>query len=164
MGRNKIISVAPILSIAFGGLGAFYTILGCLLCRSIEDPESVLTGQIFVLIGLCMLLAAFIIFLFHRSRKKKIEQLVENGRYVWCRVVNIIPNTSVNFNGQHPYIVVCEYTDHCDHTYRFKSSSLRFSPDRRIIGQQVRVFYQNENFRPYYVEISRLVPELAESE
>ena len=162
MGKNKVIAVAPILSIVFGGLGAFYTILGYFLCAYPEDLDAMLTGRVFVVIGLCILLAALIIFICHKNRQQKIEQLVENGRYIWCRVVNIVPNTTINFNGQHPYMLVCEYTDHCNHTYRFKSSSLRYPPDRRIIGQQVRVFYQNENFRPYYVELSRLIPELSD--
>ena len=163
MRKNKIISVAPILAITFGIMGGFYTILGYCLSRSLADPDAMLTGQIFVVIGLCMLLAAMIVFICHRNRKNQIAQLVENGQYIWCRVVDIVPNTAVTFNNQHPYIVLCQYTDHCDHTHQFKSCSLRFAPDRRIIGQQVRVYYQNENFQPYYVELSRLIPELSDA-
>lgn len=163
MGKNKVISVAPMLAVIFGIMGGFYTILGYCLHNSPADPDAMLTGQIFVVLGLCMLLAAVIAFICHRNRKNQIIQLVENGQYIWCQVVDIVPNTSITFHNQHPYMVLCQYTDHCDHTYRFKSCNLRFAPDRRIIGQQVRVFYQNDNFRPYYVELSRLVPELDES-
>ena len=160
MANKKTLSAASILAIVFSVMGVFYTVLGYCLYRFPEDPESEIVGQIFVLIGIGMLCGACIALYCHFRRRKQIEQLVENGQYIWCQIVDILPNTSVTINNRHPYFILCQYTDHCDHTYQFKSCNLKYSPDRRIIGQQVRVYYLHDNFKPYYVELSRVLPDM----
>lgn len=101
-------------------------------------------GAVFAAVGIIPLIGSLV-----GSRKRK--KLMENGRQLHAVVERTDINTSVRYNGRHPYIVYCTYQDiGADVTYRFKSRSLMQDPGYAP-GDPIEVFVDPEDYSNYVV-------------
>lgn len=87
------------------------------------------------------------------------KKIRNSGRKLYAVVEEIVLNTSLSLNGQHPYLIYCIYRDeYSDKIYRFKSGSVWTNPNPVVRpGDTVPVFVDERNFRHYYVDVESLL-------
>lgn len=154
---------AGIVSIVFGVLGLIYFILGMTLGIFPADEEDLTVGIFFAILGGVFLLIALIIFLCTVFRKKHLQTIVEAGRYLWGEIVDILPNYNVQANSSSgAYVILVRYTDRHGRIHIFRSPVQKTYPDRSVIGKQVKVYYENDSFKNYYVDLEGVLPPVIE--
>lgn len=106
-------------------------------------------GGLFLIIGLSFVISRLKRF----NRQKKVR---ENGYYIMATVANFYENTSVSFNGVHPFVLECQYEDLATGILHiFTSQDLFFYP-QDVLDKDVRVFVDRANFENYYVDTESL--------
>lgn len=155
---------AGIVSIAFGVLGLIYFILGMALSIFPADEEDLTVGIFFAILGGVFLLIALIIFLCTVFRKKHLQTIVEAGRYLWGEIVDILPiyNVQTTSNSSGTYVILVRYIDRYGRIHIFRSPVQKTYPDRSVIGKQVKIYYENESFKQYYVDLEGVLPPVIE--
>lgn len=79
------------------------------------------------------------------------KELLANGRRLQATVESIDLNSSVSYNGRHPYVIFCTYQDVYNNvTYRFKSGNLRRHPGFAP-GDTVDVYVDPQDYSKYTV-------------
>ncbi len=151
-------SVLDILGIIFAPLGLMQVLLGIGL-RNGTGESLFLTvfggvGGLFLLLGILFLVfAAF--------RRSAIRELIAEGHYVMATVTSVQPNYNITVNGRNPYVAECSYTDPMTGTlHLFRSRNIYFDPTSILLDAQVPVYCREGQYRLYYVDVDRLLPEV----
>ncbi|MDE7222166.1 MAG: DUF3592 domain-containing protein [Acetatifactor sp.] len=101
-------------------------------------------GAIFAAVGIIPLICSL-------ASSKKAKKLMATGRQLHAVVEYTDINTSVAYNGRHPFIVFCTYQDSgSGMTYRFKSRNLMRNPGYAP-GDPIEVFVDPEDYSHYTV-------------
>lgn len=151
-----------LLGIIYTLMGGLFLVLGICLMLLPSDPESATTGSIFTLVGGIFLILGIVFLIIEYRKAEQARQLLNSGRYVWGEIIELAPNTSVRINGRHPYIAVVKHIDSRGQTHIFKSRNLRIYPDPSVIGKQVKIYYRDASYTPYYVDIESVLPNVIE--
>lgn len=107
-------------------------------------------GLIFVVLGVIFLVVAV-------NRYKAIKALLEEGRYVTARVIDVIQNRSVRINGRFPYKIICQYDgNYGGAPHVFESDNIINHPGD-IMNYFVKVYVDKSNWNLYYVDDSSLM-------
>lgn len=154
-------SAGHVVSLVFGVLGVVYLLIGAAIGWESETNEA-LVGMIFLLLGVAFLLAAIGIQIGIWAHIRKLRKLVEGGKYLWGEIVQIVPNYSVQVNGKCLYNILVRHTATDGTVHIFKSPNHRLYPDPSIIGKQVRIYYADGRFKPYYVSLDGVLPRVVE--
>jgi hypothetical protein len=152
------ITAGNIVCIILGAIGCIYLAVGISLLLSYGDEEAFGAGLTFALFGSLLLLSIGIVLLIEWRRRTFIRQLVENQRYIWCTIESVELNRNISINGRHPYYAVVRYRDHTGTIRTFRSRNVMNLPNS-IIGQQIKVYVDESNYRRYYVDLDRVLPE-----
>ena len=115
----------------------------------------------------CLFLALGIVFLVLEIKKRNLsKRLLTEGYYIYAEVLEVNQNFNVQYgNHGHPYIIRCGYTDETGTLHVFKSRNIIGYPGNNLIGQQVRVYLDRNdynNYRNYYVDIDEILPNVVE--
>lgn len=153
---------AGIVSIVFGVLGLIYLILGMALSIFPIDEADAIVGMVFAILGGVFLLVALIIFFCTLLRKKHLQTILETGRYLWGEIVDIVPNYNVRINDRCGYTVMVRHIDSRGNIHVFRSSIQKSYIDKSVIGKQVKVYYENDSFKNYYVDLEGVLPAVIE--
>ena len=153
---------AGIVSIVFGVLGLIYFILGMALSSFPADEEDTIVGTFFAILGCVFLLVALIIFFCTLLRKKHLQTIVETGHYLWGEIVDILPNYNVRVNDRCGYTVMVRHIDSRGNIHIFHSSNQKSYIDKSVIGKSVKVYYENDSFKNYYVDLEGVLPAVIE--
>lgn len=141
---------------------SFLLVGGCLIFVP-QDEEARTVALVFIPLGVSFLLGGCCGFIAHRAKGRRAAKMVASGRYLWAQIVEFRPNYNVRFNGRNPYMVVVRYTDGQGRHHIFKSESLmKLCPDPSLYGKQLKVYYEDETFRHYYVETEGLMGNIIE--
>lgn len=140
-----------ILGIVYTALGGIFTVLGVTFILS-HNSELAFIGGTFGSVGALFLILGIVFLVMVFRKKKRAEELMAAGRYVWAEVVDCVPNYAVRINGRCPYILKVRYVDSRGMNHIFKSANLRIFRDPGMIGKQVKVYYDTVDFRHYYVD------------
>ena len=140
-----------ILGIVYAALGGTFALLGVAFILS-HNPELEIVGRSFASVGALFLILGIVFLAMVFRKKKRAEALMAAGRYVWAEVVDCVPNYAVRINGRSPYILKVRYVDSKGMNHIFRSASLRIFRDPGLIGRKVKVYYDTEVFRHYYVD------------
>lgn len=146
----------------FAFIGIIYTVLGVVISQFPEDSDDATVGIVFAILGAVMLAIAICILIYGIYRRKCLQKIVENGKYLWGEVTDIVPNYNVRINNRNPYNVLVRYQDRNGVVHIFRSVNQKTYPDRSIIGKQVKVYYENEEFKRYYVDLEGVLPTVME--
>ncbi|MBO5078508.1 MAG: hypothetical protein J6B67_02345 [Oscillospiraceae bacterium] len=156
------LTASGIVSIVFGSLGIIYLLLGTGLHFFPTEEDDPTAGTVFAVLGAAFVLSAVIIFLCMLANRKCLQRIVNAGRYIWGEIVDIVPNYNVRINGRNSYVVLVRYADSRGTTHIFRSRDQKTYPDRSIVGKQVKVYYETEDFKRYYVDLDGALPRVIE--
>lgn len=153
-------------NLLFGGIfffiGLLFFVLGICFGINIDslrtspnmDGDPVLLVAIFTGMGaLFMVIGAPFLFKAVKNNSTR-RRLLQTGYYVMAKVTEINVDYSVTVNGRHPFFFLCEYTDAftCV-THVFKSPEVMHADDS-VIGNDIRVYVDQNNFDQYYVDVT----------
>ncbi|MFZ5529233.1 MAG: hypothetical protein ACOZE7_21500 [Pseudomonadota bacterium] len=98
----------------------------------------------------------------YRGWKARLSmRLRAQGQVIQARIQGVEPNVAVSVNGQHPFVVLCQWQNpQTQEVHVFRSENLWFDPSDYLKRPQVLVFIEPENPRRYLVDLSFL-PKLA---
>ena len=154
------LSAKLLISIIFGILGIVY------ICTSIPmfifdsfGSGGVLPGILLVLAIVCSPVAAVLAFL-ELQKRRQIDRLLQENRYLWGEVAEITQNLNIRINSRHPYVVTVRCQDRMGQIHTFRSRNILHYVDRTIMGKQVKVYYADDSFKVYYVDIDPLLPNI----
>lgn len=156
------ITPAGIVAIVFGCLGIIYLLIGLGLSQLPEGTEDRTVGIVFTVLGSIFLVTNLILLICMVCRRKRLQKIVETGKYIWGEITEITANYNVRVNNRSPYIILVRYQDRFGNIHIFRSGSLKAYPDRSIIGKQVKVFYEDESYKRYYIDLEGVLPKVIE--
>lgn len=156
------LSARLLVCIVFGILGTVYAVIGSVLSAASADTEEKTVGMVFLLLGVAFLLTTGILAVLEAAKRKRIRQAVESRQYIWGEISDIERNPMVRINGRMPYVVLVHYRDLRNQLHLFRSYNLMRYPDPAIIGKQVKVYYTDETFKHYYVDLDGVLPNVIE--
>ena len=156
------ISPAGIVSIVFGILGAVYLILGVAMTRFPADSEDHTAGIFFAVFGVILLVTTLILLVYSVFQRRRLQKIVDAGKYIWGEVTEIVANYNVRVNNRNPFILMVRYQDRNGNIHIFRSRNLKSYPDRSVIGKQVKVYYEDESYKHYYIDLEGILPHVIE--
>lgn len=110
----------------------------------------------FGIVGCVSLIVAGIILIRRRNRQQFIKSVKENGTSIIAEVTDYIP-TAVRVNRRRLMRLYCSYTDAKGNVYIFKSDILRLNPIPYLKDGKVKVYYEWDNKKRYFVDIDESV-------
>ena len=168
------ISALMIVAIVFLAIGGSFVPVGIVTfaVSLTVDSSLIVLPIVFGSLGM-LFLGLGIAFLSVELKKRKMcNCLLQDGYYLVTEVVEIDRNYSVSYGntsrvggGRHPYIIKCGYTDENGTLHIFSSRNIRKYPGNDLIGKQVRVYVNRNdynNFKYYYVDIDEVLGNVIE--
>ena len=144
-------------------IGVFFFIEGFTHFASTDKPQFDNIEEAYSSCGVgavCLIIGAACLF-FEVKRRIRTKELFNAGNYIMAEIVDITINYLIgvpaNFPLGHPYIVVCRYRDAKGEEHRFYSRNLYFDPKPFLKEKMVKVYIQDEDFKPYYVDIDEIL-------
>ncbi len=153
---------AAIVAIVFGSLGMLYSILGIVFSLQPADGEIDTVGTVFAILGGVLLVIALILWICTAFHRKRLQTIVDGGKYIWGEIADITCNYHIQVNNRHPYVVLVRYADRNGVIHLFRSTNLKTYPDRSVIGKQVKVYYEDESYKRYYIDLEGILPKVIE--
>ena len=124
--------MACILGIITACFGGFMIFLSSIIPYNIKNESDILlilfVGVIFVVIG---------IFVFLTNRKKLADKIrfIKKGIIVNAEIIGIEQKMNWLYNGRHPYIINCQWTDpETGVTYKYRTGKFIDNPEKYIQG------------------------------
>lgn len=151
-----------LLGIIYTILGGAFVLMGLVTALVTGDSDARLVGGIFAGIGSIFLVLGIMFLAIEIRKLRRANQLLEAGRFLWAEVIDCMPNYNVRINGRHPYTVVVRYVDGRGTVHLFKSGSLRMYVDPSAFGKQVKVYYEDESYKHYYVDVDSILQNVVE--
>lgn len=148
-------------------IGIIYTILGGIfivagVCAGAAVHNTDGSGWMFTLIfsgiGSVFFILGIVFLLLNVRGRKTARRLMEAGNYIYAEVSHVEMNHSVLVNGQHPYKVICRYTDEYGTVHLFRSKDLFFDPEGILKDTMVKIYVEPGNMKHYYVDIDQILP------
>lgn len=154
------LSAKLLISIIFGILGIVY------ICTSIpmfifDSFDSVwVLPVIFCVLGIVFIAVAAVLAFAELKKRWQIDRMLQENRYLWGEVAEITQNFNIRINSRHPYVVTVRCQDRMGQIHTFRSRNILHYVDRTIMGKQVKVYYADDSFKVYYVDIDPLLPNI----
>lgn len=156
------ITPAGIVTIVFGILGVIYFFLGIMLTQLPADAEDHSAGIAFTVLGGVLLAATLFLLVYTVFQRKRLQKIVNAGNYIWGEVIEIVPNYNVRVNNRNPFILMVRYQDRYGNIHIFRSGNLKNYPDHSVIGKQVKIYYEDESYKHYYIDLEGVLPKVIE--
>lgn len=123
-----------------------------------EDPQVFLLafggiGAIFTIIGLALLLSDI-------RRRALQRRAYEGGNYVMATIAGVNTQRNVNMNGRNPVVVECHYTDPSGVAHVYYSRYLYTNVEDLLQGKEVPVYIDRMNENVAFVDIDAVLPEI----
>lgn len=148
-----------IVGLTFIIIGVTFLPLGIVLNKVVENIED---KKIFLYtfggLGTVFLIVGCILFISILNKKRKFQQLLDEGYYVIAQICEIKPNYAISINGNHPYVIHCKYEEINGNIHIFKTRNLFFNPEDLLKSNSVKVYTDRNNFKNYYVDIDEILP------
>ena len=147
---------AFIFGMVLGILGGIFLALG-ILFGVLLGSEGLLACLVFVGVG-----GVFFLLCLRSCRKKqrRMQKLLEEGRYLWGEIVECAPNLQISVNGRHPTIATARYLAPDGTEHLFQSRNLyHWRPENGgLLHQRVKIYIEDGNMDNYYVAVEELLP------
>ncbi len=153
---------AGIVGLVFSILGAIYLLIGILCLCFPEDADDQTVGIIFSIIAIVCLLSALVALLVLIYKQSQTQKILDNGKYLLGEVVDIVPNLYMHYGFRPTYLVLTRYIDQKGTIHIFRSENIKTYPDRTLLGRKVKIYYQDDNFQHYYVDLESGFPKIIE--
>lgn len=127
--------------------GAIFLVVGLILSIGFLAGDM---PAVAVILPLVFVVFGGVIVFFNVRKLLTAKKLRENGRKVWATVCSVDINTGVDYNGRHPYVVVCEAEGR-----QFRGST--FNPAAAdLLGKTIAVFVSPDKPEDYVVDLDNL--------
>ncbi len=150
---------AFIFGMVLGILGGIFLALG-ILFGVLLGSEGLLACLVFVGVGGVFFLIGLLCFRACRKKQRRMQKLLEEGRYLWGEIVECAPNLQISVNGRHPTIATARYLAPDGTEHLFQSRNLyHWRPENGgLLHQQVKIYIEDGNMDNYYVAVEELLP------
>lgn len=130
--------------------------------NKIQTKESQLLILVFGIVGTAMLgIGAGLVV--HSVRKKaEGKRLKEMGMCLNGEIVGIAVNRRISSNYRHPYVLQCQCTTPDGQMRLYQSGPIWYNPTKLLTSAYVPVYVDRNNFKKYYVDLSRVLPDYQE--
>lgn len=149
-------SVFQLLGVIFLCFGLVFTGVGLALGVFASDPDGPVLCLVFCCIGLPFLGLGLGFLIFEIRKRRQIRRLISDGRYIWGAIFRIDEDTKITINHRHPQVAVVQCSVGGRSLFFTSGHLPRYFPDS-LIGQQVKVYCQAPEYRPYYVDMAPLL-------
>lgn len=105
----------------------------------------------FGLPGLILFGFGFGLLIYQKIKEKRAQELKQGGKEILCHQLELA-YSSVQVNRQYKSYLTCIHTDKKGQTFIFKSRLLRYDP-RPFLDDSVKVYYDRQDMRRYFVDI-----------
>ena len=162
------LSAMMIVAITFTILGATFLPIGLFAGLGLMQVDGSFIVFVVMFAGLgSIFLALGILFLVLEVKKRnRCNRLLAEGYYIYAEVLDVNQNFNIQYgNHGHPYVIKCGYTVEIGTLHIFKSRNITRYPGNNLIGQQVRVYLDRNdynNFKNYYMDIDEILPNVEE--
>jgi len=162
------LSAMMIVALTFTIIGITFLPIGVIAGMGNMTVDGSLVVFVMMFAGLgTLFLGLGIVFLILEIKKyKRNNRLLAEGYYILAEVLDVNKNFNVQYGKHgHPYVVKCGYTDEHGTLHIFKSRNINKYPGNNLIGQQVRVYLDRNdynNFKDYYMDIDEILPYVIE--
>lgn len=97
----------------------------------------------------------------HHYKKKQKEQLKQTGMLIMADVMEC-NYTSVRINHRSALQLICSYKNKQGETFLFKSPSLRMDPTPYFENRKVKIYWDQQNKKKYFIDIDESVGNIYE--
>lgn len=162
------LSAMMIVAITFTIIGIAFLPIGIIAGMGNMAMGGNLTVFVIVFAGVgTLFLGLGILFMILEIKKKnRCNRLLAEGYYILAEVMDVNKNFNIQYGKHgHPYIVRCGYADEHGTLHIFKSRNISQYPGNNLIGQQVRVYLDRNdynNYKNYYMDIDEILPKVVE--
>ena len=162
------LSAMMIIAITFTIVGAVFLPIGIAAGMGLMqvDGSFLLFVIMFAGMGSLFLILGITFFVLEIKKHNLFKRLLAEGYYIYAEVIEVNQNFNIQYgNHGHPYVVKCGYTDENGNLHIFKSRNLTKYPGNGLIGQQVRVYLDRNdynNYKNYYLDIDEILPRVIE--
>ena len=139
------------IGLVFTLLGGLFCIVGVLVMFLPEEEGA--AGMAMGLTGGGFFLAGMVFVVRELWYKRCARKLMEEGRWGWGEIWDVVPDMVVRINKSHPHYVMVRYTDPLRQIYTFRSRSLRIPRRTDLVGRRVRVYVSGDDCRRYHVDL-----------
>ena len=150
---------AFIFGMVLGILGGIFLALG-ILFGVLLGSEGLLACLVFVGVGGVFFLIGLLCLRSCRKKQRRMQKLLEEGRYLGGEIVECAPNLQISVNGRHPTIATARYLAPDGTEHLFQSRNLyHWRPENGgLLHQQVKIYIEDGNMDNYYVAVEELLP------
>ena len=152
------LNVAFILGATFLFMGAVYLSIAIGLFFSPADRETIIVRSAFLPLGIGFFITGFVLLMRTAAKKRRADQLIADGRYVWGTVTELKKIQSINGLHGNPVVALIQYTDARGNVHTFRSRHIYRPPKDSILGKSARVYIHGSDCTRYYVDIEPLLP------
>lgn len=162
------LSAMMIVAITFTIIGAAFFPIGLIAGVGNMAVEGGLAIFVIVFCGLgaIFLTLGVLFFVLEIKKKNRSNRLLAEGYYILAEVLEVTKNFNVQYGKcGHPYVIKCGYEDETGTLHVFKSRNINRYPGKDLVGQQVRVYLDRNDygdFKNYYVDIDEVLGNVVE--
>lgn len=162
------LSAMMIVAITFTILGATFLPIGIIAGMGLMriDGEFIAFVAVFSGVGSIFLVLGIVFLILEMRKRNRCNRLLAEGYYIYAEVLDVNQNFNIQYGKHgHPYVIKCGYTDETGTLHIFKSRNIRQYPGNNLIGQQVRVYLDRNdynNYKNYYMDIDEILPNVVE--
>lgn len=157
----NIKKVENMIWIIFSTIGAFFLIVGSIICYSIfnnwDDIEII--GLIFLVfpgLGLIFFIIGLTGLFYKKKKMQRKNFLKENGNVIFANYTETRINFTYSVNQRYPYNIICEWENPIDDKkYIFKSDNIWINPENIINEKNIKtfpVYINRDNIKEYVVD------------
>lgn len=162
------LSALMIVAIIFSILGVTFLPIGIIVGVGgmTVDVGFVVFAIVFGGLGALFLLLGIVFLILEIKKHKRSNRLLAEGYYILAEVLEVTKNFNVQYGKHgHPYVIKCGYEDGSGTLHVFKSRNINRYPGKNLIGQQVKVYLDRNdynNFKNYYMDIDEVLGNVVE--
>lgn len=119
-------------------LGIMVSIFGVfMLFLTIIDPDSITTKDrvLMIVMGVMFVILGTYVYLSNRKNAAARRRFKKKGIFVEAEIIGIEQKMNWLYNGQHPYIINCQWTNpETGKTYKYRTGKFLDNPEQYIQG------------------------------
>ena len=162
------LSAMMIVAVTFTILGVTFLPIGIIAGMGLMqvDGDFIIFVLMFTGLGSIFFVLGVVFLIIEIKKRNRCNRLLAEGYYIYAEVMDVNQNFNIQYgNHGHPYVVKCGYTDENGTLHIFKSRNLTKFPGNNLIGQQVRIYLDRNdyyNYKNYYMDIDEILPNVVE--
>ena len=162
------LSAMMIVAVTFTILGVTFLPIGIIAGMGLMqvDGDFIIFVLMFTGLGSIFFVLGVVFLIIEIKKRNRCNRFLAEGYYIYAEVMDVNQNFNIQYgNHGHPYVVKCGYTDENGTLHIFKSRNLTKFPGNNLIGQQIRIYLDRNdynNYKNYYMDIDEILPNVVE--